>query len=243
MKTVEREKNKIVDISTLVIFVLVAIATEGCERSHKVALSASNGHLDSVATAVSGWAWNPTEPDAPVDVEILDDESPLATVKATGFREDLKRAGIGSGRYAFRLAVPTKLKDGTPHLIHARIASTKTELGGSPQTLLASAHEGHLDLASGTEICGWAWNPAEPDASVDVEILDDQTLLATVKADIYRKDLEKAGFGDGKHAFRMVVPAGLKDGKPHPIRARVAATKTELRNSPKTVLLSFPPTR
>jgi len=136
--------------------------------------------------------------------------------------------------------VPANLKDGQPHLIRARILGTTNELRNSPKPFQAVTCDGFLENVSASEIVGWAVDRARLDASVDVEILDGTNLLATVKADLYREDLKKSGLGNGQHKFRLIVPASLKDGQPHAIHARLADTKIELRNSPKT-LVAPPP--
>lgn len=92
---------------------------------------------------------------------------------------------------------------------------------------------GTLDLVNDKVIEGWAWNRAQPQEIVKVDLFDGETLLGTVSADLFRKDLLEHGIGDGKHKFSFPTPENLKDGKPHTIRATISGTKTELRNSPK----------
>jgi hypothetical protein len=95
---------------------------------------------------------------------------------------------------------------------------------------------GTLDLVSSADIAGWAWDKTHTHSVVKVEIFDGDQLITTVLADRYREDLEKAGIGDGKHAFRLEVPESLNDGKPHRIRAKIANSTTDLTSSPKTLL-------
>ena len=94
------------------------------------------GTLDEAdANRVAGWAWDMTRPDAAVDVEVLCDGQPVATVAADGMREDLRRMMKGTGRHAFAIAAPARLRDGRPHVIRAHIAGVATDLAGSPITL------------------------------------------------------------------------------------------------------------
>ena len=95
---------------------------------------------------------------------------------------------------------------------------------------------GVLDHASGDFIVGWAWDEASPDEPVDVDIYDGPKLLATVRADRFRKDLLAAKKGNGKHAFRYNVPAALRDGRSHSISAEVSRTGKKLDNSAKSVI-------
>ena len=97
------------------------------------------------------------------------------------------------------------------------------------------APEGSLDLADCRRIAGWAWARAQPDAPLQVDILDGETRLGTVTADLHRDDLAKNGKGNGNHGFSLVVPPSLKDSQPHAISARVADGGITLHGSPKTL--------
>lgn len=94
--------------------------------------------------------------------------------------------------------------------------------------------KGVLDLVNEKVIEGWAWNRAEPEETVKVDLFDGETLLGTVTADQFREGLLKNGVGDGKHKFSFPTPAVLKDGQPHTVRAIISGTEIELRGSPKT---------
>jgi hypothetical protein len=97
---------------------------------------------------------------------------------------------------------------------------------------------GSLDVVTGEQIAGWAWNPTQPDTPIKVEIFDGDKNLVTVLADQPREDLVKEKKGNGKHGFSIATPASLKDGKPHTIRAKVQGTGHELAESPKTLKAS-----
>jgi hypothetical protein len=96
-------------------------------------------------------------------------------------------------------------------------------------------YQGHLDEANCRRIVGWAWNKEQPNTTVTVEVYDGDELIATLPADQYREGLRKAGKGDGKHSFIWSTPAGLKDGKQHQVRAKVAGSDFELKESPRPV--------
>lgn len=94
------------------------------------------GTLDATSMAeIAGWVWDRNNPGRVVDVELMCDGELLATAGATGMRDDLRAAGKGDGKYAFRLATPTYLKDGRPHEIRAHVAGTDVELSCSPRVL------------------------------------------------------------------------------------------------------------
>ena len=65
------------------------------------------GYVDVVdAGYVAGWAQNPDHPEAPVCLDIFAGDHLVGQVVANRFRDDLARAGIGSGRHSFRFALP-----------------------------------------------------------------------------------------------------------------------------------------
>jgi glycosyltransferase involved in cell wall biosynthesis len=94
------------------------------------------GRLDSVEwQAIAGWAFDPDQPDEPVLLEILDNDVPLCRLAADRYREDLEKAGLGSGRCSFRLRIPEGLSAFERHVIAVRRASDGAELPGSPIVL------------------------------------------------------------------------------------------------------------
>jgi len=97
----------------------------------------------------------------------------------------------------------------------------------------ADAASGVLEAVHSTKIVGWAWDKNRPEASVSVTILDSDNVLASVQADVFRKDLLDGKIGTGKYGFEVPTPQSLKDGRPHEIHALVSGTKVELKNSPK----------
>lgn len=99
---------------------------------------------------------------------------------------------------------------------------------------------GDLQVASSTNIIGWAWDPRQPDTPIEVDIYDGEKLLATVIADQFREELVKAKKGNGKHRFLLKVPPEVRDGKEHVIRVKITGTNIELKSSPKTVILEEP---
>jgi hypothetical protein len=56
--------------------------------------------------------------------------------------------------------------------------------------------------------------------------------VATVRADEFREGLLAQRRGDGRHGFSLSLPARLRDGQSHRIRARFAGTELDLEDSP-----------
>jgi membrane protein involved in D-alanine export len=99
-----------------------------------------------------------------------------------------------------------------------------------------SHHAGTVERADCEEISGWVWDKREPDAEVSVDLSDDEHYLMTLAANQFRQDLVDAGYGNGRHAFRIATPPQLKDGHSHVIYVRVAGTRKGLAKIPRTIV-------
>ena len=110
--------------------------------------------------------------------------------------------------------------------------------GASPAPAPAAAAvgiEGFQDDINCYNLIGWAWDGQHPNDPVKVEILSDNASLGTVVADLFRQDLLDAGKGNGRHSFNYTLPAQVRDGKPHTIRARIAGTDMDLAHTPQQI--------
>ena len=99
----------------------------------------------------------------------------------------------------------------------------------------AAHHLSDVEDAGCEEISGWIWDKHAPDARVNVEIWDGEECLMNLPAQEFRQDLVDAGYGDGRHGFRIATPASLHDGRSHRIHLRIAGSKRELKNSPRVL--------
>jgi len=97
-------------------------------------------------------------------------------------------------------------------------------------------HAGEVEQANCNEISGWVWDKHRPDSAVNVDLSDGKEYLMTFSADQFRENLADAGYGNGRHAFRISTPAQFKDGHSHVLYLRVAGTKRELANTPKVIV-------
>lgn len=76
---------------------------------------------------------------------------------------------------------------------------------------VASSVSGYLDGGAQDQIYGWAWNSADPDSPVEVQIIikkasDNSVVLEkTVLANQYREDLLINSIGNGFHAFHLAI--------------------------------------
>ncbi len=85
------------------------------------------------------------------------------------------------------------------------------------QTGIVEHIKGNIDAIEGYYIYGWVYNPESPDEKVEINVYIDGKNIAEGIADKYRKDLEEAGIGDGKHAFEIKIPEKYLDEKEHEI--------------------------
>jgi glycosyltransferase involved in cell wall biosynthesis len=94
---------------------------------------------------------------------------------------------------------------------------------------------GNVEIADRRIIAGWAMLESHPDVPVRLEVLVNSVVVAEVLAKQYRRDLEAAGIGDGRHAFRLNLPEPLDPCAAHEIVVRRAADGRELERCPVTV--------
>jgi hypothetical protein len=241
---------------------------KGADKPAAVSSTAA-GVLDSrgATRTVSGWAWDPTQPNVAINVDIYEGETLLGTVLADKFRPALP----GNGKHAFAYPLPPKLRDGKAHVIAVKITKTNIELKHSPQ-LLTYAPKGSpgtpavakertnpkgdgSPLVSGeatgvlhakdktTTIHGFAWDPTQPDVAIAVDIYEGKTRLGTVLANKERPTLVKITKDNGKHGFSYPFPLALRDGKAHLISVKISGANIELKNSPQSLTYVPSPTK
>jgi hypothetical protein len=104
-------------------------------------------------------------------------------------------------------------------------------MGAAPLPHFASKIE-HADCAV---ISGWIWDKNDMDAEVNIELWDRDQYVMSFPANQFRLDLVDAGYGNGRHAFKIPTPPQLRGQGPHTIHLRVAGTKQELTDSPRVI--------
>jgi uncharacterized protein (TIGR03382 family) len=107
------------------------------------------GQLDGASCegGLAGWAQDPDQPSAALEVELYVDRTPDAAgspplrVTASTYRADLCLA-LGSCEHGFAITIPSSLLDGAPHAVRAYAldaAGKRTLLGGSPRSFTCAA--------------------------------------------------------------------------------------------------------
>lgn len=85
---------------------------------------------------ISGWAWDQTAPNTPINVDLYRDSTLVTSVAANVFRSDLLSAGKGNGFHAFGYTPNSSWKDGVWHAARARFGGTSTHLSWSPINII-----------------------------------------------------------------------------------------------------------
>lgn len=97
--------------------------------------SGVRGYLDNpVGGRILGWAWDSATPSRHLNLVIRVDDSREYTVKADGFRQDVRDAGYGDGFSGFCWTPPSELCNGLPHRIEVMAAGRL--LPGSPKLVI-----------------------------------------------------------------------------------------------------------
>ncbi len=116
----------------------------------------------------------------------------------------------------------------------------------TPETLGSQASEpeapvrrmlaiGAIEFIDHRHILGWAWYRPTPDEPIEVEVLVDDAVVLTVRADLPRPDLEELGVGDGRHGFLVRDLAAHVPPGTHNVRVRRARDRLNIPGSPISV--------
>jgi len=207
-------------------------------------MTSKRGNLDLVSRdRIEGWAHDADRPGASIRLRIFDNTLLLTELSADQYRADLKEAGIGDGSHAFSFTVPGGLAPDLRHLIEVQFADDGHAVWGSPHVLEATARpvivssstaswRGNLDLVTRERMEGWAWDDRVPQSPMALTILSNGEVIARVLANRYRQDLQKAGMGDGRHAFSVMIPGGLSPLTRHVIQIVGESDGCEMPGSP-----------
>jgi autotransporter passenger strand-loop-strand repeat protein len=116
--------------------------------------------------------------------------------------------------------------------VRRRLNGRAARLGQDGALAPAAAFRGNLELVTRHMIEGWAFNPADPGARVELAILANGAEIGRVVADRHRPDLAAADIGDGGHAFRFHLPGGFAEDRIHDIEVCRTADGSRLPGAP-----------
>lgn len=93
------------------------------------------------------------------------------------------------------------------------LKSSPTSLPSVPSDATGKTRlKGHIDAYDGGVVHGWAYDPAQPNRHLSVEVHSKNQKLGEGVADILRADLKEAGIGEGCHSFRVKIRLPEEDG-------------------------------
>jgi len=165
------------------------------------AVSQLEGCFDGIVGAEAwGWVLDRLNPGAPLLVEILDQGRVVGLGYAHHYRADIERAGIGSGRCAFKIPLPTSLWDGQPHELRARVQGDTDGAFGGAVTFNRLGGSGGVAELDGTCLVGTV--PTEWASELPCEV-------------IAWLDCEEVGRAHATPAFRIPLKPHIFDGMPH----------------------------
>jgi len=203
---------------------------------NQAAYSPQGFHDGAGSNTISGWAWDPNNPNGTVNVDIYDGNTLIGTTSANMYREDLLNA-LASPLHGFSFLTPASLKNGAVHTINVKFSGINTLLsntGRAIQSSLPSILNGRHDGQGCNAIEGWAWDGNDANGTVNVDIYDSAPLIGTVACTLYRQDLADV-LGSPYHGFIFHTPPSLRDGQPHTITVKFGGTNTNLPlDTPRT---------
>jgi len=190
---------------------------------------------------IAGWAADKNQLNTPIIVSIYDGANLLTTITANMSRPDVGAALGDNGLHGYNIPTPPSLKDGNPHTLHVKFGNSAIDLVNSPAVLTCTDYVGFVDQADCNTLKGWAADRNRLNISINVEVYDGSTLIATVMANNSRPDVGAAIGDNGMHGFSIATPAGLTDGNQHTVHVRFETSATDLTNSPKSLTCSSAP--
>jgi glycosyltransferase involved in cell wall biosynthesis len=95
-----------------------------------------------------------------------------------------------------------------------------------------SALRGRLDVVNRSEILGWALDGVDADSPVGLVASANGRIIGRVLANRFRRDLQSAGMGSGRHSFALRIPTGMLGAEAQEIRVTRELDGAELQGSP-----------
>ncbi len=111
------------------------------------------GHVNRVSNnRIAGWAQNADHPEAPVCLDVYAGGQLIGQVLANGYREDLARAGVGSGCHGFDFSPPDGLTFDAVH-VRRSLDGVALEATIDPCETTSAGHAGINDRAIAQRAC------------------------------------------------------------------------------------------
>lgn len=166
-----------------------------------------------------GWAWNPSQPDVQLAVEVYLDGVYAELTRADKFQPFWKEGEPGDGFHGFTVRLRSAWL-GSASQITARIANHGPWLDGAIQMAepASEAPEPALSqvwYSGGLQVTGWARDASDPKKVLEVIAREGETVLARTHAG--HPHFALANLTSSEHGFRLDLPWSVADGKPRTV--------------------------
>jgi O-antigen biosynthesis protein len=170
------------------------------------------GRVDGIeGLDVVGWAQDGAD-DLAVTVDVLANNRWVASGAADQYRQDLRDAGIGSGRYGFRISLPLNLCDSRTYEISAQAGPNAQALDPTTVFRYQSRATGHVEGLKGAYVVGWVSDSQQSEAELEVDLHVDGKRVVSGTASRCATE----GF-----RFALRLPPEFMDARPHILSVRV----------------------
>ncbi len=177
------------------------------------------GNLDGIgadgqAVRLRGWAYDPDQPDAEVQVAVYRDGAGIAWYPTGVPRSDVNAVFGVTGNHGFDITVPTAPGRYTFTVYAINVGpGSNPALGSAAVTVVEYPPIGNLDEAEpgpdGTiRLRGWAFDPDQPATAIPVAVYRDGEGVAWFPTGRSRPDVNSVFGITGEHGFDLNVPSG-----------------------------------
>ena len=215
----------------------------------------AEGTVNAASCSASGWGVDPDDRDRDLQVKILADGRPVATVTADLLREDVTECT--GGTCGFGINLWGLISPGVEHQITAQAydeeAAAWVDLSSTPKSLTCWGYpEGFHDGAQAAvnpDSCyanGWAVDPDDRERDLQVRIFSDGEQVASPIASSYREDMDTLGIcPSGTCAWFSDLWGLISPDQEHQITAQVYDEESDawlnLEATPKSLTCQSPP--
>lgn len=165
---------------------------------------------------VSGWA-KKTDSGLPQEIDLYLNGKPLITnLEADKFRPDILAAGIGTGKYSFKVQLPSESYDSNimAFSLRDRITGKAFACRFFRYDWDAIQCELHLDSLP-PRLCGWCRDVNRPERPLWIRVFIDDVYFDTLQNNQKRPDLKKHGKTAGSGGFVLDIPEGCLTNGEH----------------------------
>lgn len=176
---------------------------------------------------IKGWLADINQPNKLLSLQIMNGTDLIAEVVADKIRDDIKVLFGENCYHGFENSIQLPPGVSPLHLrflVKGHSDELKLPSNWSPVVI-------QVDKVTPEKISGWAWNPFDPDAHLQLCIFVNNAEIGFAVANIHRGDLAEAGFGNGNHAFSFDVAPEYEVDKNDVIVELVSFNDTMLRSS------------